>query len=88
MRLSQRIRLKCLECSGSTKEVNLCHLFDCPLWEWRFGCGYGTTRYVQRMKDAIKRYPEEMKELKDMGINTMFFLDKHILQRVSQKNLH
>ena len=32
------IRLKCLECTcGSSHEVSLCHLSDCPLFPFRFG---------------------------------------------------
>ena len=32
------IRLKCLDCSGmSAKEVKLCHLWECPLWQYRMG---------------------------------------------------
>ncbi len=35
---TQVIRAKCLDCSaGSAKEVRLCPVVDCPLWEWRFG---------------------------------------------------
>jgi hypothetical protein len=32
------IRLHCLDCSGgSTKEVRLCVISDCPLYPYRFG---------------------------------------------------
>ena len=32
------IRAKCLECScGSSKEVRLCRVTECPLYEYRFG---------------------------------------------------
>lgn len=32
------IRAKCLDCSaGSAKEVRLCPVKSCPLWEYRFG---------------------------------------------------
>lgn len=32
------VRRKCLDCSGgSTAEVRLCILVDCPLWPFRFG---------------------------------------------------
>lgn len=32
------IREKCLDCSnGSSNEVKLCPVKNCPLWEWRFG---------------------------------------------------
>ena len=32
------IRLKCRDCSnGSTKEIRLCPIGNCPLWPYRFG---------------------------------------------------
>ena len=32
------MRAKCLDCSGgSPKEVRLCPVSNCPLWEYRFG---------------------------------------------------
>lgn len=32
------IRQKCIDCcGGSYKEVELCHLEDCPLFPYRFG---------------------------------------------------
>ena len=32
------IRHKCLDCmGGSTREIRLCRLSDCPLWPYRFG---------------------------------------------------
>jgi hypothetical protein len=32
------IRAKCLDCSGgSSSEVRLCEIEDCPLYPWRFG---------------------------------------------------
>lgn len=32
------IRLKCLECSnGSSKEIKLCPMDDCPLYDFRLG---------------------------------------------------
>ena len=35
---SKSIRLKCLDCAGdSWREVQLCQVFDCPLWLCRFG---------------------------------------------------
>ena len=32
------IRKRCLKCcAGSTKEVKICHLEQCTLWDYRFG---------------------------------------------------
>jgi len=46
------INMKCLECAGNVKEVTLCHLFDCPQWEFR--CGYSTNdkRYKKKVNSA------------------------------------
>ena len=43
---SKSIRLKCLDCSGSSKMIKYCpsdgiHSTYCPLWYHRFGCGIG-----------------------------------------------
>lgn len=44
------MRLKCLECSGdSWREVQLCQVFDCPLWSYRLG---------RRPTTATQRSPE------------------------------
>ena len=32
------INAKCMECTcGQKKEVDLCHIKDCPLWPYRLG---------------------------------------------------
>jgi hypothetical protein len=64
----------CFDCSGrSYKEVILCHIFDCPLWEWRTGSAKSSKAYRKRMGRALKSYPGELKELQDMGISTDSF---------------
>lgn len=74
MRLLKAIQAKCLECSGgSPKEITLCHIFDCPLWEYRFGYSIKTTRYKRRMETAKKQFPKDLKELTNMGINIRSF---------------
>jgi hypothetical protein len=67
------IALKCLECSGSSKEVTLCHLFDCPLWEFRCGYSISTTRYKQRIESAFSRYTKDLEEIRKLGVDTAFF---------------
>lgn len=38
LRPLKAMRAKCLDCScGSSNEVKLCPLFDCPLYPYRFG---------------------------------------------------
>lgn len=64
MNKSQAIRLKCLDCSGDTpKEVTLCHIVDCSLWQYRFGCSSKSKQYKQRMEKAKKRYSMDYQEM-------------------------
>lgn len=57
------IKTYCFECAGgSNKEVTLCVVFDCPLWEWRFGYPMKSKRFWQRMKTATVNYREDMAE--------------------------
>jgi len=68
---SRAIAKYCLECSGgSPKEVSLCHITDCPLWEWRTGSAKKSKTYRKRIQKALKRYPGEVKELETLGIST------------------
>lgn len=78
--LTKRITMKCLECSGSGKEITLCHLFDCPLWSVRFGYPMKNKLYQQRMKIAENHYHEDFKELRGMGINIADFYKDHPIQ--------
>lgn len=64
MNRSQVIRLNCLECSGdSPKEVTLCHIVTCPLWQFRFGYSTNDKRYKERIQAASKNHPEEYQEM-------------------------
>ena len=63
MNKSQAIRAKCLDCSGSPKEVTLCHVVDCPLSPFRFGYSVKDKRYKERMETANRNHPEEYKEM-------------------------
>ena len=50
------IRKKCMECSaGSAREVSLCPVHDCPLWEWRFGCRPETAKKKGKLKLTPRR---------------------------------
>lgn len=72
--LPKRIHDKCLDCSGgSHKEVTLCPVFDCPLWEVRFGYPFGNRQYIGRMNLARENYPEELESMERAGINTAYF---------------
>ena len=64
MNKSQAIKLKCLDCAGdSPKEVTLCHIVDCPLWQFRFGYSTKDKRYKKRMEAAKRKYPEVYREM-------------------------
>ncbi len=67
---SKAIARKCHECAGdSAKEVTLCHIFDCPLWEYRTGSSIDSNQYGRRIKGAWERYKPEFNELEEMGID-------------------
>jgi len=70
------INIKCMDCAGSTKEITLCHVFDCGLWPYRCGCETNTTRYKARMERARINYAKEFEELKKMGIGIDQFFCK------------
>lgn len=64
MNKSQAIKQHCLECSGgSPKEVTLCHIVYCPLWQFRFGYSIKDKRYKKRVDAAKKKYAEEYREM-------------------------
>lgn len=64
MNKSQAIRQYCRECSGgSPRDVSLCHIVNCPLWQFRFGYSIKDKRYKKRMEAAKKKYPEEYREM-------------------------
>jgi len=74
MTKQKAIHSYCLDCSGNShKEVTLCHLFDCPLWEYRCGCHIKSSRYKTRIESAFKRYKEEFEILAEMGIEIARF---------------
>jgi len=65
----------CKECSGgSSKEVTLCSIFDCPLWEYRCGYHISSNRYKPRIRRAFKQYKLDVTELKGMGLDIGDFL--------------
>jgi len=67
MTRSRAIKEKCFECSGdSAKEVTLCQVFNCPLWEYRFGNSIKSKVFIERMNLAKERYSKEFKEIKQI----------------------
>jgi len=69
MKKSKAIAKYCKECCGdSHKEVTLCHLIDCPLWEFRFGNSASNKEFWERMKRAKSYkndYPKMVEALRD-----------------------
>jgi len=63
---STAIAKKCLECSGSSKETTLCHIFDCPLWQFRFGTSLINKTFDIRMQSIKTRYPKEFVDIKEI----------------------
>lgn len=65
----------CRECSGdSPKEVTLCSLLDCPLWEYRCGCHMSSKSYKARITKAFKKYETDVAELHSLGLGVGNFL--------------
>jgi len=65
---------KCLDCSGdSPKEVTLCQVVECPLWEYRTGNHLTTRSYQARMTGAIERCPVEVEEIISSGVSKVAF---------------
>lgn len=61
MTKTKAIKQYCYECSGSShKDTILCHIFDCPLWQFRLGCKITSPTYKKRMDGAIRRYPDDI----------------------------
>ncbi len=78
--LNKRITMKCKDCAGgNSKEITVCHLFDCPLWAVRFGYPMRNKLYKARMERAFKKNPEDFKELEAMGIKFEDFLKEHTI---------
>lgn len=74
MTRARAIAKHCFECAGNShKEVTLCHIFDCPLWEYRTGQSLKSKAYQHRMRKAVKRYAKELKELEAEGISVAPF---------------
>jgi hypothetical protein len=66
MKKREAIRLHCLEYSGgSPKEVTLCQIVDCPLWEYRFGYSIKSKQFMVRMEKAKRNYPNEYQAMLD-----------------------
>jgi len=77
------IKKKCLECGGTSKEVTICHLFECPLWKYRTGDNIKSQGYKERMQTGFENFKKEFDTLeKDCNINKKSFLKgKHINAR-------
>jgi len=66
------IRAKCLDCSEAPKEVKLCNIPDCPLFNYRMGKNPGRSRKGILPKGSIqlrKSCVETGKITKDEGLN-------------------
>ena len=69
MNRTRAIAKKCLQCCGdSAKEVTLCHIFDCPLWPFRFGgMNLGSKKFSERMNKIKANYPKEYKYMQEVA---------------------
>jgi len=60
---AEAIKAKCQECETGPKGVTLCHLIDCPLWEFRFGNSMSSKYFWERMKKAQKTYEKDFRNM-------------------------
>jgi len=76
MSRTRAVKAHCLDCAGETaNEVVLCQVFDCPIWEWRFGSHYLTPGNLKRTRGVLARLDDAVHELKLLGIDPGFFTD-------------
>ena len=91
MTKQRAISVFCKDCAGgSSKEVTLCHIFDCPLWPWRTGLHISSKAYAERITSGLNKNPEEVAELVKMGVDisryTSFLPEKPVRAPVLQEN--
>jgi hypothetical protein len=67
------IKKYCLDCSGTNKEVTLCSVFECPLWEYRTGSSMSSGAYQRRIAGAFKNYAADFDEMSREGIDLAVF---------------
>lgn len=63
----QAIRAKCLECScGSAKEVKLCPVVRCPLYDFRFGTNPNIKprEYTEEQREAMRQRMQKLRDEK------------------------
>jgi len=79
MTKQRAIYLNCLDCAGgSPKEVTLCVLFDCPLWEYRSGYHISSGRYRKRIQKAFSKNTEDIRGLRrEEGLDMADYLLEH-----------
>ena len=74
MNKTQAIKKFCFECAGdSNKEVTLCSVVTCPLWEYRVGARAGSKTYIKRLETARTNYPGEFTDLANQPETAPFF---------------
>jgi hypothetical protein len=86
MNRSGAIRIFCVECSGgSAQEVTLCQIDDCPLWQYRLGCGMKSSVYIERVRGAWGRGGEAAKEARAAGKTLDSYLKNTTFKQYSRK---
>ena len=56
MTRGQAIKAKCLDCAGgSTLEVTLCQVLDCPQWVYRMGQTPDSNTHIDRVRRALDK---------------------------------
>lgn len=74
MTKAKAIKEFCYTCAGdNTKEVTLCTVFDCPLWEYRTGSHVSSVAYQRRIEAAFKNWANDFKNMSREGANLAVF---------------
>jgi len=74
MTKKRAIKAYCLDCEGgSSLEVTLCGIPDCPLWEHRLGCSPRSRKYQERVTKALRAHPAVAEELRQGGVDMAVF---------------
>lgn len=87
MNRAKAIQKYCIECAGdSAKEVTMCHIIDCPLWQFRTGNGIKSKVYKKRIALSRTKYPDDWQEIDALVVGKQEFARKNmpILQSTSK----
>lgn len=76
MNRTRAIKEHCFDCAGENdKEVGLCCLFDCPLWQYRTGHDLKSKTYQNRMLRYKTSCAEDLERMRRTGLDISRFFE-------------